>query len=424
MKKFLQVLIVFLMVIFSLRFFEATFLNQSVVNYLVFSFLIISIIISLRYFFVKRRLFVLPVQMIVVSMIFSLVMAYASWGQSYADSLVVITPYMIWAFFFYLLHARVPVKTIEKITLFYGAVYALLYFYQLLHANTIIFGRSLYGDEFTVDRGIVRIIFPGGGIFVLATFVALNKLTTQKKGRLLWAAFVVIGIVIPVLQVTRMFIASVMFIYLLHFLQNQNVYRKLIVLVIFAGALIYVANSDITVVKGLKEASADDASAGSKYVRVQAADYFLRQFSPNTMTRIFGNGAPYYAHSYYGKTIERINDKGYFLEDVGIVAEYAMFGILPIIALLIIWYRTFTIKIPVQYRYTKYYLWYMLFTCLTTYYIYYPYYLISTVFALYIFQEIYEEKLTAQFIIAKLAAAGELNEIDELANPRSMDIAK
>ncbi|HWD90603.1 MAG TPA: hypothetical protein VG367_20900 [Mucilaginibacter sp.] len=418
MKKFIPVLIVFLMVIFSFRFFEATFLSQSVVNYIVYLFMLFAIAISLRYFFVKPRLFTLPLQMIVISIVFSIVMAYTAWGQSYGDSITVIIPYMVWIFFFYLLHTRVSVKTIENITLFYGGLYAILFFYQLTHTSTILFGRSLYGDEFTVDRGIERIIFPGGGIFVLASFIALNKLTTQKKGRILWAIFVIAGIVIPVLQVTRVFIASVLFIYLLHFLKSQNLYRKIIVFGFFAIAITLVYNSDLVVVKGLKDASKEDASAGAKYVRIEAADYFLEHFAPNTSTKIFGNGAPFYGHSNYGKTIEKINEKGFFLEDVGIIAEYSMFGILSIIALVIIWYKSFTVKIPEQYSYAKYYMWFMLFNCLTTYYIYYPYYLISTVFALYIYQEVYEEKLLARAILGKLAAAGEFNETDELANAK------
>jgi hypothetical protein len=392
MKRYLQIVFVFLIVIFSFRFFEAKFIDNKLLNAVSFLANLISILLSIPFLFHKRKLFILPVQLIVGSIFFSILMSYISWGQSFANSFTETIPYSVWILFFYLLHTQISVKSIEKIILIYGVIYVVLYFFQLANSPKIFFGRSLWGDEFSVDRGIVRIVFPGGGIFVLAAFLALNKLTTQSKGRWFWLLFSLLGVIIPILQVTRLFIAGVVIIYLFHFLQKQSLYKKIMIMVVFIGIIFYVGNSNIGVISGLKEATKADEKLGENYIRIRSGTYFLTDFSPNLINQVFGNGVPYLNFSYYGLKLEQLNQKGYFLEDVGIIGMYAMFGILPVIAYILIWYKSFTIKLPKEYYYVKYYLWYLLITCLTTYYVYYPYFLISTVFALYIYQTIYERQ--------------------------------
>jgi hypothetical protein len=392
MKKYAQIIFVFLIVIFSFRFYDARFIDKTFINYANFLFLLIVIVLSIPFCLPKRKAFVLPVQLIVFSIFFSILMAHFSWGQSFTECMIATVPYTVWIFFFYLLYIKIPVETIEKIIMIYGVLYVVLYFFQLAHGTKIIFGSSFGEDEFTIDRGIIRIIFPGGGIFVLASFLALNKLTDGGKRKWFWLLFSLLGILIPFLQVTRLFIAGVLLLYLYHILRRQSTYIRVITIVIFIGLVVFIGSSDLAIIKGLKEASATDEALGAKYIRLLVGKYFLTGFSPNIITQIFGNGAPSSRLTYYGKIMGGLNDKGYYLEDVGIIGLYVLYGILPIIAYIIIWYKSFTLKLPKQYYYVKYYLWYLLITCITTYYVYYIFYLISTVFALYIYQTVYEKQ--------------------------------
>ena len=312
MIKKIQVIIIFLFVGISTKFFDARFLDPSILNYVVYVSFIILIGITIPYVAPKSLGFVLPVQLIVISIFFSLLMAYISWDQSFNNSVIQTLPFMVWIVFFYLLHAKVPVKSIETIILIYGVLYTALYFFQFLNAPKIYFGQSLWGDEFTVDRGTVRIIFPGATIFVLAVFMSLNKLTTQIRGRWIWLIFLVLGIVVPVLQVTRQFIAGILLIYIYHFLRNQTVFRKAIVMISFIGMIAVVASSDNALIKGLTEASANDSKQGEKYIRVVSAKYFLTDFSPNDLSTFFGNGSPYTGISSYGKFEQKLQEKGIF----------------------------------------------------------------------------------------------------------------
>ena len=255
------------------------------------------------------------------------------------------------------------------------------------------FGKSLWGDEFTESRGITRIIFPGGGVFVLTSFIAINKLTSKNKLKWLWLILAVCGIIIPILQVTRQFIAGIILLYLYHALRTLNITKKLLIFGSLIGVFFYLSTIDNPIVTGLMESTKSDASLGSDYIRVLAGDYFLFDFSPNLITSIFGNGVPYTGTSNYGLYLDMLNVNQYFfLSDVGVIAVYVMFGIPAIIGFIIIWIKSFTIPLPKEYQYLKYYLWFLLLTSLTWYTTYHYHYLIITLFVLYMYQSVYQKQ--------------------------------
>lgn len=403
MKK-LQILMIILIVLISLRFFDAVFLNKRLVNYVVFLSLAGIAAISFPYFASFKKGFVLPVQLIVVSVFISIFAAVIFWEQELRETLIVTSSYFIWLFFFYLLHARISINKLERIIIGYGIIYCLLYFFQLYRSPEIFFGKSLWGDEFTVDRGITRIIFPGGGLFILAIFIAINKLTTLKNHRLFWLIIAALGLLIPVLQVTRQFIAGILFIYVIHFTAGTKPYVKALAITMASAFLIFFYYSDIELIRGIREAMEKNLTEGSDYIRVKAGAYFLTDFSPNNIARVIGNGVPDYGITRYGKFQENLTfSHNYFLSDVGIIAVYAMFGILSIIGYVLIWIKSFTIQIPREFYYVKYYLWFLLFTSLTWYSVYHYHYLTSTVFVLYIYQTLYQNQTSPKIIEKKKA---------------------
>ena len=390
MTKPLQVLFVFLLVVVSFHFFDARFLNKSFTNYTVFYYALVAIIISIPHIFIKRIGFVLPVQLICLSMLVSVVMAKIFWGQSLMDSIIVTVPLMLWIFFFYLLRIQISIKIVEEIILVYGVIYILLYFYQITHSQTAFFGER---DILTEDRGVVRIILGGGGIFFLSSFMALNKFTTQKPGRWFWISLSILGILIPILTATKQLIGGVLIIYLFHFIKDQSFFRKLVIIASFIGMLLYVSHSDNELVKGIIESQENSFKEGKDYIRIRSGVYFLTEFSPNNINMVLGNGVPYEGISDYGKFVEILKKKVFYMSDVGIISVYIMFGILAIIAYILIWINSFTFSLPNEYYYLKYYLWFLLITSLTSYNVYSYNYLVSTVFVLYIYQTIYIEQI-------------------------------
>ncbi|MBD1394648.1 hypothetical protein [Mucilaginibacter glaciei] len=378
----------FLLVIFSLKIFDATIAATGVLKALCYAFMFVGIAISLPHFFKFKGGFVLAVQLISVSVLISVFMAQYTWGQGLSNSPTTI-PYAIGFVFFFLMSVRVPIKTVENIVMIYGVIYILLFLFQFTHSGTVYFGRA---QEFKLDRGIVRVNFPGAGVFFLACFIAINRVTSLANNyKYLYLLFALVAVVIIILQVTRQEIFVMLLVYLIHFLRSVKLPYKLAVIALFTlGGYLFI-HSNNTVSKGLGEQQKQDASYGKDYIRILAADYYLTQFTPNGISKILGNG---FANdtSNYGKSLIALGDRyGYFLTDVGIVEVYISFGIFAIIGYVLIFVKSFTIPVPSDYYYLKYYLWMIMLTCLTSDFLISYYFLITTVLVLYCYQVIYEQ---------------------------------
>jgi hypothetical protein len=378
----------FFLIIFCLKFFDATAANAGVLKSLCYGFMSVAIVLSLPYFFKYRGGFVLPVQLISISVLLSVFMALYTWGQGLSNSPTTI-PYAVGFVFFLLLSSNISIKSIEKIVMVYGVIYIILFLFQFTHNGVVYFGRA---QEFVMDRGITRVNFPGGGVFFLSCFIAINRVTSISGSyKYLYLIFALVGVVIVVLQVTRQEIAVLLAVYLLHFLRNVKLPYKVLIIAVFAlGAYAFV-HSDNVISKGLSEQQKVDASYGKDYIRILAADYYLTQFTPNVISKILGNG---FANdtSNYGKTLIALGDRyGYFLTDVGLVEVYVSFGIFAIIGYFLIFIKSFTIPVPPEYYYLKYYLWMIMLTCLTSDFLISYYFLITTVLVLYCYQILYEK---------------------------------
>lgn len=377
---------IFVLVIVSMKFFEARFFPGDLTTYIQFFGILGSIAISIPYVFAKRAGFVFPVQLLFFSILLSGLMAKIFWDQGITDTIKATLPYLLWIFFFYLLSAKIPTTTIEKIVIIYGVIFILVYFFQLANSDSVMFGGK---EVFRKERGITRVMIPGSGIFLLASFISLNKFSNETKGRWKWIPLMLLGLIFPFLIATRQLIATILFIYILHFTKKIDLVKRAVILGSFVAVFLILSAVEHPVFDGLKSVQKQTLEEGSENIRILAGTYFMTKFSPNTINRIFGNGVPYGHKSDYGKFVTNLNETKYFyLSDVGLIALYAMFGILPIIAYIIIWTKSLTIKVPKEFYYLKYYLWYLLFTCLASATVYDVNQIMTTIFVLYIYQTI------------------------------------
>ena len=314
-------------------------------------------------------------------------MAKYTWGQGYEYSSTSI-PYAMWFVFFYLLKLKIPIRTLENIIVIFGVIYIVLFLFQFTHNGVVYFGTQ---EEFKEDRGITRVNFPGGGVFFLSCFIAINKVTSRAKYKWWWLLFSVTGIIIIVLQVTRQEIFVLILLYLIHFLRNSKLPHKIgaIALLCLCSYIFY--NSGSSISKGLIEQQKNDLTEGKNYIRVLEAEYYLTQFTPNVISQILGNGF-FNDNSNYGKSLIALNDYyGYYLTDVGLVEVYIMFGILALFGYLWLFIKSVVIPLPKNYYYLKYYLWFIILTSLTSDFLVSYNFLITTVFVLYCYQSVYHE---------------------------------
>ncbi|MCK9208791.1 MAG: hypothetical protein M0P66_16900, partial [Salinivirgaceae bacterium] len=241
-KKVFFYISLFLLILISHHFFELRVLRDTAgFEYLRFLVLTVVFLISIPHFFKYSGGFTFPVKLISVSIMFSVFMANYSWGQSIMDGLKTTMQYMPWVFMFFLLYLNPKIKDLENFFLVMGVIYIVLYFYQFVFYETKIFG---WDNAVTKARGTIRVVLPGGGSFFLLTFLALTNFTQKKNPRWLWTLLTVLGLVIPIMQATRQFIASVLFIYVFHFIKAKKPGAKIVAFVIFISALIVYNYSD------------------------------------------------------------------------------------------------------------------------------------------------------------------------------------
>jgi hypothetical protein len=249
-----------------------------------------------------------------------------------------------------------------------------------------------FDEEFKDDRGITRINFPGGGVFFLAYFISLTKAEEGKKLSWLFILFLGVGFVVTIMQVTRQSIALLAVITGYHLIRTGSIQRIAIVLGLAGAVLFFFLFSDSSISKGLMETQKQTVAEGSQYIRVLAAEYFAFDFSPNVLAQIFGNGYPNNISNYGRYTILMQENYGFYIADVGLIGFYAMFGILPVIAYVIIFVKGFRSSLPDEQIYLKYYLFFLLITSLTSDYTYSINFLITNVFVFYMLQINYEEQ--------------------------------
>jgi hypothetical protein len=373
--------------------FETRIIATNTMQIINFAGSILILLMSVPYFFRRSIGFVLPVQLLCLSMVVSIFMAYLSWDQSFVTSLKSTIPSLQWIFFFYLYHKKVSVKLIEDIVLILGVIYVILYLYQFTHTGTVYFG---WQNEFFEERGIIRVNFPGTGVFFMSNFIALNRFTHEKRHKLVWATYALAGLAVMVLQVTRQYLAFLVFAYLIHFLKDAHILKKIIVIALFGIGIVAALESDNPISRGLQEASMETREQKADYIRVQAAEHYLEQFSPSFINKVLGNGAPYNLESNLGKEEMRLRERGYFLSDIGIIAIYIMFGVIAVVAFLMMFYKSFTMPVPPRYRYLKYYMWMLMFTSLTSDCLMSDKTMITNIFVLYCYQVIYERELSGE----------------------------
>ncbi|NKI32042.1 hypothetical protein [Croceivirga thetidis] len=405
MRKILSLLAIIFVMAGSIRFFEPAFVEDSILNYLQYLSVLVAVTLSLPHMIKPPFGFNFPVYLLLIAVIFSIFMAVIFWDQGIKDSLLATFEYFIIFFYFFLVSSTISLQTLERIIIGFGIVYILLYAFQFVSGSTIYFGKSLWGDEFIESRGVVRIIFPAGGILYLSTFLAFTKsLTAKGLKKWLWILFSMFGILAPILQVTRQFIAGVILILILHIIISLSPVKKTFLALMFLLAGLLILNTDLPLVKGLQEQTTDDLGQGKDYIRVQAGKYFLTEFSPNTTTGIFGNGVAYSGVSNYGSFVDMLQyTQEYFLSDLGIITVYVQFGVLAILSFIVIWILSITVPLDANYYYLKYYLWLLLITSLTWYSVYHHHYLFCNVLVLAMYQRasknFKEEKINGKLVL-------------------------
>jgi hypothetical protein len=327
----------------------------------VYVLFIILLVFTFRRLSFKKGVFIGPIKYIFLSLVIAIIPSILFWDQGVFQSIAAIAPYSYFLLFFFLIEAKIKREYIIKIVLANAYIGLLLFVWQTINSSGVLFG---YVEEFKLDRGVVRIVFPGEGFMFFALFYYLNKLGRRFKIKYIIA--LIAFLMMMLMQVTRIYILAFGLIAIYHFMVKSKVQYRVFGIMFFVAGYLFFFNTDNKIITEVRDQNQHDVETKDDYIRLLAADYYLFKFPKNEISYFLGNGA-YYHNSSYGKKILSLNEnERYYLEDLGLLKGYVLFGVLFVFGYILIFIKSFTVSTPYNQLYLKYYIWMILILSLTT----------------------------------------------------------
>jgi hypothetical protein len=252
-------------------------------------------------------------------------------------------------FLYFLLHHLKPhPQDLMKMFVALGFVYCGVYLIQFFAFPTILVSSMVFAD-----RGTIRIFLPGSEYLFTGYFILLGRYFIYKQTRFL--LYIIPFLIILLLMGTRQMIASLVFASLVNVLLSKTIKSKVLMYFVLALCMIplYFVFQDIFM--KMFEVSGEQSDAGLKEnVRFKATIFYLLNFNPSNLWVLTGNGMPD-ALTAYGRNISSIAKySGFYLEDIGLFGDMFRFGVLFVIAKVVIYIRLTTKKMLEKYTFIRY----------------------------------------------------------------------
>lgn len=347
LKKFVLISVI----LCSLELFTLVFLPDFVIEVVEMTGIAIILFFSILYFVYgesrkgKMR-FALPIILILISVAFSMIGAYIFQEQSFSATLIgqrVIYFYLV----YFLLHRlKIPNEYIRKTIVTLAIVYMALYIAQYL-----VYPTALIKSKMFIDRGTLRIFMPGAGFLVIAYFIWLHSFF--KTYKIKYVLFLLSALVVFVLLGTRQVLASMLLLTIVYMLQSKVIKSRVLFFALIAIAMVPVYFLFQDIINAMFDVTVSQSQSTGSNVRVKAVTFFLTDFYKNNLAYLLGNGAT--GSSGYGLRMAGISERyGYYTSDIGIIGEYIKFGVLFVIGVIIIFYRSLSAKLPEHLMFIKY----------------------------------------------------------------------
>ncbi len=337
----------------SILFFSPIFITISYLYYTYYlTFILVLLTVLSKYSSLKSNRFSTAIFLLLIAIFISSFSATFSWKQGFIYSLKAISPYLSYILFFLLVVWKMPNEELEKIITALGILYIIIYIITYISYPVPVFGDI---ENVLSDRGFERFRVDGKGFLFLFSFYSLGRFLINKKKW--WLIVYLVSMVFVIMTLTRSLIIASFLISVLFILRNSSITKKIISVLFICSFSYFITQMNFFQI--LMEQTQEQSENVSEDVRVQAAGYFLSDFSPDIFSKIFGNGEPSVKTSYSSFTTNLTEDEGFYQSDVGYIGLYSKFGILAIIAYIILIYKTFKISTTNKYMYVKYFLYFI-----------------------------------------------------------------
>lgn len=348
----LKVYFIIIFCLSSVLFFSPTRININKAYYSYYAlFSVVVLLIATGYKRPENSLFSTPILLLLIAAFISGFSATLFWNQSIIDSMKPLVFFMSYILYFLLVSWKFRMEDIEKIIVILAFMYIIIHTLTLLLYPQPIFGNISWAD----NRGFPRIRIPGTGFLFLLSFYSLGQYFQKRK--FLWLFVFFITLIYIILTLTRTYIA-ISFIFLALYALHKSKNTNKIVAVLFITFVFFII-SQMNFSKILTDQTISETNNIENIIRLKTADFYLHDFSPNAFTKIFGNGVAYYDSSYGYYMRYLMTEKGLHQTDIGYIGLYSQYGMLAILAYLIIIFRTVKVSVPEEYLYCKYFLYFI-----------------------------------------------------------------
>jgi len=323
--------------------------------------IILFLLIKQAYYSEKEapKNFIFPISLFIISMFLSTIVTNFYHNQSYALS-IWISRGIFFYFLYFLLHAfKFEKEQLEKIIINLGLITIGLYYMQ-----TVLYPAQFFDVRMSIDRGTLRLFLPTMGLTILAYFYYLNKF--YKNNNPIDIIIALLCFSIFILQATRQLIASLALLTIINLFRSRQVKsRFFLVLFIFIGmvAMFFIF---FELFMEMFAVSHEQTGGETESIRVRAMRFYIHELPPADLAYILGNGEGHQASPYGMRLLGVQLIKGYFLSDIGIVGDYFRYGVIFIIAAIIMLVKLLTIKVAPAYEYLRYFVYLQLFTLFTS----------------------------------------------------------
>lgn len=347
-------------------------------------FLVTSVYLLVYYKKEKNNRFSFPVFLFLLGIILSCFSCSISWHQNFILTFKSVTLVLSYILFFLLLNLDPQIKFVEKLIIVLGISFMIVYLISFVAYPRVIFRYSYYGTDY---RGFQRIVPYGIGFLFILSFYSLNRYFVQHKFS--WLILYISTLIFIVMTLTRTLIGVSFVLSALFTIHNSSYLKKILAIVIVSLSIYLI--SQISYFQIMFQETQGQSQQWDKDIRIRAANYYLHQFSPNIVTKVFGNGNPA-GDSEYGNFVKyQLQSKHrYFLSDLGYIGIYVTYGFLSLIALLILFIKVVKTKVSNDYLFVKYFLYFIFIVSIIIPVFVYPDYIPSIVFAIYI---LYKQEL-------------------------------
>lgn len=270
--------------------------------------------------------------------------------------------------FYFLLHNKqYDNKIIIGTLLSLFIVYLFIYGYSYMIFPNYRFGMVSDIDEGLLNdfetRGVFRTGIPYEDLIAIFFFYVVSN--DKIKGKYRFLLFFIL-LFLTIIRGTRFIIAGTFFVgVLLYMKQARGNFLKYIscLAIIVLSLMMYIEIFGIPpFIENYIELSAKNQEEGNDNIRVVMSMYYLFDFNSSLPEIIFGHGLP--VNSAFSVAKENMTQYGFFADDVGYIEFYLYFGVVGIFFLFGLLFNVIKTKVPRNFLFAKYYIYYVFITML------------------------------------------------------------